>query len=356
MTLNSSAKAALSRHWFAVGWEVSLRDAPLATSLLSEPLVLWRDDHDQPVAAIDRCPHRGVALSLGTVDDAGHLVCGYHGWHYEASGRCVKIPQLREGVPIPERARLSLVHCEARYGLLWVCLDSPVSGIPQFPEWDDARYRHVACAAYTWETSAERMVENFTDFGHLGYLHDGLLGSSDDLVVPSHHVEQKGSKLHYELTMNVPNTNVKYAVTDISGEVGRQTNTYVLTLPYTIHLACRYHDSDTHRTLFFSVQPRGDGTCTGYCYQSRDFDLGGKDAPYGAFQEFLALQDRPIVESQTPKDLLFGDHSELHLPFDRVAIAYRRAMTGLIEKGAPAIDVFKKSEFLEGSPREVATS
>ena len=38
------------------------------------------------------------------------------------------------------------------------------------------------------------MVENFTDFGHLGYLHDGLLGTNDDLVVPAHRVEHDGHR------------------------------------------------------------------------------------------------------------------------------------------------------------------
>ncbi len=51
-----------------------------------------------------------------------------------------------------------------RYGVVWVALDEPIVDIPAFPEWDDASYRHVECPAYTWTTSAPRMVENFTDF------------------------------------------------------------------------------------------------------------------------------------------------------------------------------------------------
>lgn len=101
-------------------------------------------------------------------------------------------------------------------------------------------------------------------------------------------------------------------------------------MPYTIHLQCTYDERGTHRTLFFSVQPHGDGTCTGYCYQSRDFDLGGNDEDYVGFQQVLAEQDKPIVESQLPADLPLSLGTELHMPFDRVAVAYRRAMAALL--------------------------
>jgi vanillate O-demethylase monooxygenase subunit len=243
------------------------------------------------------------------------------------------MPQLRVGLPVPSQARLSTLACVERYGLVWVSLDESRAELPKFAEWEDASYRHVACAPYRWRTSPERMVENFTDFGHLGYLHDGLLGSRDDLVVPAHQVDQRGRELHYELTMEVPNTNDEFAVTAVVGSRGLQTNTYVLSLPYTIHLACRYHDTGAHRTLFFSVQPHGDGTCTGYCYQSRDFDLAGEDEPYSAFQELLAEQDRPIVESQEPAEVPLEPRTELHLSFDRVAVAYRRAIGELRDTG-----------------------
>jgi phenylpropionate dioxygenase-like ring-hydroxylating dioxygenase large terminal subunit len=275
-----------------VSWAADVHAAPIPVTLLGTALVLWHSGGDVR-AAYDRCPHRGTALSLGEVDDEGCLVCPYHGWLYDQSGACVRIPQLAASVPIPPRARLAMVRSEERHGLVWVCLGEPVEPIPAFPEFGDEHYRHVPCPTYRWATSPGRMVENFTDFGHLGYLHDGLLGTKDDLVVPAHKVDQVGGALRYTLSMQVPNTNDQFSVTDLRGERGLQTNRYVLTLPYTIHLACTYEDTGSHRTLFFSVQPHGDGTCTGYCYQSRDFDLDGVDEDYAQFQEVVAGPDPP---------------------------------------------------------------
>jgi phenylpropionate dioxygenase-like ring-hydroxylating dioxygenase large terminal subunit len=319
---------ALRHHWHPVGWGHELGVGPTSTMLLGERVVLWRTSDGVRHASRDRCPHRGTALSLGTVED-DCLVCPYHGWRFDADGACVAMPQLPPGAAIPSRAAVPQLRCEERYGLVWVALDEPVADIPAFPEWDDPSYRHVPCPAYRWAASAPRMVENFTDFGHLGWLHDGYLGTKDDLVVPPHTVTDNGPELHYAVTMTVPNTNDEFAVTDLPGEQGLQTNTYVLSLPHTIWLQCTYHDSGTHRTLFFAAQPRSATESTGYCYQSRDFDLEGDDRPYADFQDLLAEQDRIIIESQEPVELPLGPTDELHLPFDRVAVAYRRALRRL---------------------------
>jgi phenylpropionate dioxygenase-like ring-hydroxylating dioxygenase large terminal subunit len=322
----------LRPYWHPVGWASELGDTPTQTVLLDQPLVVWRRADGAPVAMDSVCPHRGTSLALGTVD-GDCVVCPYHGWRYADDGACVSIPQIAPDTPIPARAHTTAFRCEERYGLVWVALDEPVADIPEFPEWDDPAYRHVECPAYTWTTSAPRMVENFTDFGHLGWLHDGYLGTKDDLVVAKHTVDDLGPDLRYEVSMTVPNTNDEFAVTDLDTDLGLQTNTYVLTLPHTIHLQCTYHDTGGHRTLYFVVQPSSPTESTGFCYQSRDFDLEGADAPYAEFQDLLAEQDRPIVESQLPRELPLDPVAELQLPFDRVAIAYRRALSRL-ERGA----------------------
>ena len=318
----------LAAHWHPVAWARDVGAEPHATVLLGRPLVLWRSTEGVHCFR-DLCPHRGTALSLGHVDE-GRLVCAYHGWGYGPSGRCEIMPQLEAGQLIPAGAQAAAFRCEERHGLVWVALSDPVGEIPDFPELREPGFRHAICPAYTWRTSAARMVENFTDFGHLGWLHDGLLGMKTDLVVPPHRVENLGAELRYELTMRVPRAE---GVNDLAGDSGLMTNTYVLTLPHTIHLRSSYEATGKSRVLFFAVQPVAPGMSTGYCYQSRDFDLDGDDQPYIEFQEVLAEQDRPVVESQRPEELPLDIADELHLRFDRVAVEYRKA---LVAAGLPS--------------------
>jgi phenylpropionate dioxygenase-like ring-hydroxylating dioxygenase large terminal subunit len=316
----------LLRWWHPVAWGGDVGEKPYPTVLLGRGLVIWRDANGTARCFRDLCQHRGTALSLGEVDQ-GRLVCPYHGWAYEPDGRCSLIPQLPKGQPIPGGARALAFRCEERHGLIWVCLApmdlDPMADIPDFPEYQNSDFRHAEIPAYTWQTSAARMLENFTDIGHLAWLHDGLLGSKDDTVVPPHDVDVQGHELHYSLTMQVPNA---AGVNDTGSDTGQMTNTWVLSLPFTIHLRSYYPETGRARVLFFAVQPRNDHEASGFCYQSRDFDLDGDDQAYIDFQEVLAEQDRPVVESQRPEELPLDLADELHLRFDRVAVAYRKTM------------------------------
>ena len=70
------------------------RDVPAgvtrAVLLDGRELVIWRGNGGAHVWE-DRCPHRGMRLSLGFVRD-NSLNCLYHGWQYGASSSCIRIP------------------------------------------------------------------------------------------------------------------------------------------------------------------------------------------------------------------------------------------------------------------------
>jgi len=72
--------------WYvaAFAWEVG--DAPLARTFLGQPVVLFRAG-GRVSALADRCCHRHVPLSCGTVEGTG-IRCGYHGLLFSPEGRC----------------------------------------------------------------------------------------------------------------------------------------------------------------------------------------------------------------------------------------------------------------------------
>ena len=51
--------------WSAVTLAKNLQKKPLGVLFAGEKVVFFRDDWGQAHALIDRCPHRGVKLSLG---------------------------------------------------------------------------------------------------------------------------------------------------------------------------------------------------------------------------------------------------------------------------------------------------
>src|SRR5690242_4663465 len=92
----SSVLSAAPFPGFAQQWTPLLFAHELGASLLparlaGEDLVLFRGADGAPRALLDRCPHRGVALSLGTLVD-GCVECPFHGWRFDGDGRRVAVP------------------------------------------------------------------------------------------------------------------------------------------------------------------------------------------------------------------------------------------------------------------------
>lgn len=88
------------------------------TMLHGRGLALWRSTDGAVHVWEDRCPHRGVRLSLGEIagDD---LVCQYHAWRFAgATGRCVFIPA-QPGLAPPSAIRATSFPVAEAHGLIW---------------------------------------------------------------------------------------------------------------------------------------------------------------------------------------------------------------------------------------------
>ncbi len=113
--------------FFNQGWQAVAcsEDLPLRhvyqAQLLGQELALWRDDSGAVNAWENRCPHRGLRLSLG-VNTGDQLKCQYHGWKYETgSGRCLFVPAHRNATP--STACVRQYPCVEIDGLVFVKLD-----------------------------------------------------------------------------------------------------------------------------------------------------------------------------------------------------------------------------------------
>jgi phenylpropionate dioxygenase-like ring-hydroxylating dioxygenase large terminal subunit len=77
-----------------------------------------------------------VPLAAGSVVD-GKLRCGYHGWRFDAEGRCVDIPSLGDGGTPPPRADLPVPWAvEERHGWVWLAPERTATPAPPRPSHD----------------------------------------------------------------------------------------------------------------------------------------------------------------------------------------------------------------------------
>ena len=87
-------------HWYPIAWSRELRPGRmLARRYAGEPVVVVRSGDGALFALENRCAHRQVPLSHGVVKGCT-VRCGYHGWAYDADGKCVDVPYLgRDRLP-----------------------------------------------------------------------------------------------------------------------------------------------------------------------------------------------------------------------------------------------------------------
>jgi len=317
---------ALRACWHPVAYSADLApEEPLAVDLLGEALVLWRDSVGAAHAFSDLCIHRGTALSLGTVE-GDEIVCPYHGWRYRSDGACTRIPQLADATRVPAKARATRFTCAERYGMIWVALEEPRWALPEIPELEDPAWATVHCGPYWWACDASRQVENFTDFGHFPFVHPGLLGDPERPVVPGHEVATAGHVLRYEIVRPEAPANEDFPVFGNEVVVAPERRSrYELHLPYTIVLRLGW-GGEAGMVYFFACRPEGQDRTTGFLAIGRNYNLEQPDSVLQEFEDVIFEQDRRIVESQRPERVPFDLADELHLTFDAVAVAYRRAM------------------------------
>ena len=92
--------------WYVVLESKQVADKPIGVTRLGEKLVFWRGTDSKIHAAFDRCPHRGVALSIAE-NKEGVLQCPFHGFEFDGSGNCILIPANGRNGVIPAAMRLN---------------------------------------------------------------------------------------------------------------------------------------------------------------------------------------------------------------------------------------------------------
>ncbi|HZT08687.1 MAG TPA: Rieske 2Fe-2S domain-containing protein [Chloroflexota bacterium] len=105
----------LRRYWWPIAATVDLDDDPVRpVRLLSENLVLFRDEKGKLGLVAERCAHRGISLAYGIPQENG-LRCAYHGWTYDSDGHVVDMPFEPACLPL----KITAYAAEELGGLIW---------------------------------------------------------------------------------------------------------------------------------------------------------------------------------------------------------------------------------------------
>jgi phenylpropionate dioxygenase-like ring-hydroxylating dioxygenase large terminal subunit len=165
-----------STFWYVAAFSRDIGRELLARTILGQPLVMYRTADGQPVALADRCPHRAVPLSYGTL--VGDTIrCTYHGMQIAPDGSCTRIPCQDM---IPSKARGVAFPVVERHKFLWVWMGDPAladpSLIPDFHWMDDPEW--ATCDGYHHIAANYQLInDNLLDLSHESYVHDDTIGN-----------------------------------------------------------------------------------------------------------------------------------------------------------------------------------
>jgi nitrite reductase/ring-hydroxylating ferredoxin subunit len=150
-----SVAGPFGHQWLPVACSADVQGAPAAVRLMGRNLVLWRSPSGAVVAAPELCTHSKGELTKGEVND-GLLVCPKHGWTFGDEGRCVFKPS---GLPINDRAHLKVHSCTERYGLVWVSMNEPTTGVMDLSCDGDEGYRRIHTDVSVWRCNSIQIIE-----------------------------------------------------------------------------------------------------------------------------------------------------------------------------------------------------
>jgi nitrite reductase/ring-hydroxylating ferredoxin subunit len=168
-------------YWYPIMWAEQIGQKPTPITLLGEKIVLVRQD-ERIYALHDRCPHRGVPLSLGRRQYEGTISCPYHGWTYQLdTGKMCAALTDGPSSPINGKVGVKTYPVEVRLGLVFVYVGDLAEGEEPPPVERDiptelVENDHVLGGRWDIREGNWRFAaENGFDEGHAKYLHNTAL-------------------------------------------------------------------------------------------------------------------------------------------------------------------------------------
>ena len=278
----------------------------------------------------DRCPHRGTALSLGSVVERRARPARTTAGSSSRTAAAARIPSLGDSTPIPEgaHARAAGVRRARRPGV-------GVARRERRRRRPSRRSRRPASiggdrlltgAPLVWRTSAGRHVENILDLAHFPFVHPGTFGCPEarDRRCPRRHRRRRVARLRGRRHHPQPRQ-------PTAPPVSRPRADDPPRVPLPRRPAVP-HDARVRVPGRHAPRPpRGRRTertrplhrSTGRCSSTSDSTSDDEDEL--AFARAVFAEDQPIIESQPP-GVPVDRRAEIHVPADRLAVAYRRAL------------------------------
>ena len=174
----------IPNQWYAILESDEIKPGKvIGVTRLGEKMVAWRNARGELSLMSDLCPHRGVGLSAGKLQ--GECIqCPFHGFEFDASGKCTLIPANGRGAEIPKAMQAKAYVVREAHGLVYLWWGEPRESYPPLPFFEAIDDGMVyATLRDPWATHYSRAIENQLDVVHLPFVHRTTIGRGNRTLV-----------------------------------------------------------------------------------------------------------------------------------------------------------------------------
>jgi phenylpropionate dioxygenase-like ring-hydroxylating dioxygenase large terminal subunit len=150
---------------------------------LAEKMIAWRNSQGGVVVMSDQCPHRGVALSVGYLEN-DCIVCPFHGFAYDTSGTCRLVPANGKTADPPKALKVNTYATREAHDLIYIWWGEPCDEYPPVPWFESIGKLMVYTTLKDhWANHYARAIENQLDVVHLPFIHHNTIGRGNRTIV-----------------------------------------------------------------------------------------------------------------------------------------------------------------------------
>jgi 5,5'-dehydrodivanillate O-demethylase len=124
----------MRRYWQPIGAAIEMENKwTQRIRLLGEDLVLFKDRQGRLGLIAEQCPHRRASFAHGIPTENG-IRCPYHGWEYNAQGKCINQPNELDKCAFRDKVSTDAYPVEEQGGMLFAYMGPQPQ--PLLPRWD----------------------------------------------------------------------------------------------------------------------------------------------------------------------------------------------------------------------------
>jgi 5,5'-dehydrodivanillate O-demethylase oxygenase subunit len=159
----------LRRYWWPIAFSEHVGKSPVPVRLLGEDFVLFRTPTG--FGLLERyCAHRRASLEFGRVEERG-IRCCYHGWLYDAQGKCLEQPAEPAGSKLKDTITRRAYQVQELGGVVFGYLGPDPA--PLLPRYDNLVREdcHRVLSGRESHVNWLQRAENILDYHHIPVLH-----------------------------------------------------------------------------------------------------------------------------------------------------------------------------------------